>query len=257
MSADQQHSSDYGLPRKPRILDLFCCGGGAAMGYHRAGFEVVGVDIEPQPDYPFEFIHADATALRRDALAGCWHEDPNLSSLPGRQPRCLGKFDAIHMSPPCQASCALTKGTNKGREHPQLIPIMREWAAGTGLPTVLENVQGSDLRRDLTLCGEMFGLDVIRHRYFEVEGFVVPQPEHKPHRGRVRGWRHGVYHDGPYVAVYGDGGDKGSIEEWQQAMGIDWTTDRKTLAEAIPPAYTEYVGTWLRDSVLPSDVGAP
>lgn len=244
-------SPDYGLPRKPRILDLFCCGGGASMGYHRAGFEVIGVDIEPQPDYPFEFIHADATALRRD-LAGCWHEDPNLSSLPGRQPRCLGKFDAIHMSPPCQASCALTKGTNKGREHPQLIPTMREWAAGTGLPTVLENVQGSDLRRDLTLCGEMFGLDVIRHRYFEVEGFVVPQPEHKPHRGRVRGWRHGTYHDGPYVAVYGDGGGKGSIAEWQQAMGIDWTTDRKTLAEAIPPAYTEYVGTWLRARVLPS-----
>jgi DNA (cytosine-5)-methyltransferase 1 len=212
------------------------------MGYHRAGFEVVGVDISPQPNYPFEFIHADATALRQDRVYGCWHEDSNLTSLPGRNPRCLGKFDAIHMSPPCQASCALTKGTNKGREHPQLIPTMREWAASLGIPTVIENVQGSDLRRDLTLCGEMFGLGVIRHRYFEVSNFEVTQPAHIKHRGRVAGWRHGEYFDGPYVAVYGDGGGKGTVAQWQQAMGIDWTNDRKELAEAIPPRYAEFIG---------------
>lgn len=242
----QEHKAEY-VGRRARLLDLFCCAGGAAMGYHRAGFEVVGVDITPQPDYPFEFIHADATALVRDAVNGCWHEDSSLSSLPGRNPRCLGHFDAVHMSPPCQASSALTKGTNKGREYEQLIPTMREWAAESGLPSVLENVQGADIRRDLTLCGEMFGLGVLRHRYFEVEGFKVTEPEHKAHRGRVRGWRHGTYFDAPYVAVYGEGGGKGSVPEWQAAMGIDWTADRKSIAEAIPPAYTEFIGRQLME----------
>jgi DNA (cytosine-5)-methyltransferase 1 len=209
---------------RPRLLDLFCCSGGAGMGYHRAGFEVVGVDLVHQPDYPFEFIQGDALTY----LANHWHE-----------------FDAVHASPPCQASTALTKGTNKGRMYVNLIPETRRMLAATGLPTVMENVQGSDLRRDLTLCGEMFGLGVLRHRYFEVENFTASAPVHKPHRGRVRGWRHGTYYDGPYVAVYGDGGGKGSVEEWQAAMGIDWTSDRKSIAEAIPPAYAEHIGLQL------------
>lgn len=207
-----------------RILDLFCGAGGAGMGYHRAGFEVVGVDINPQPNYPFEFHQGDALAF----LIERGHE-----------------FDAIHASPPCQASTALTKGTNRGREYVQLIPETRRLLRTTGLPTVIENVQGSDLRRDLTLCGEMFGLGVIRHRYFEIDRASVLQPAHVSHRGRVRGWRHGTYYDGPYVAVYGDGGGKGSVTEWQQAMGIDWTGDRKAIAEAIPPAYTAFIGTQL------------
>lgn len=198
------------------------------MGYHRAGFEVVGVDIEPQPDYPFEFHQGDALQF----LAQHWQE-----------------FDAIHASPPCQASSALTKGTNKGRLYVNLIPETRRLLAETGLPTVIENVQGSDLRRDLTLCGEMFGLGVIRHRYFELENFAAEQPAHKQHRGRTRGWRHGVYYDGPYLAVYGDGGGKGSVAEWQVAMGIDWTENRKSIAEAIPPAYTAHVGHWLAAAV--------
>src|SRR5690606_37335467 len=132
------------------------------------------------------------------------------------------EFDAIHASPPCHASSALTKGTNKGREYVNLIPETRRLLRATGLPTVIENVQGSDLRRDVTLCGEMFGLGVIRHRYFELDRWEAVQPAHKPHRGRTRGWRHGVYHDGPYLAVYGNGGGKGSVAEWQVAMGIDW-----------------------------------
>lgn len=138
---------------------------------------------------------------------------------------------------------------NQGRLYVNLIPEGRRLLAATGLPTVMENVQGSDLRRDLTLCGEMFGLDVIRHRYFELDGFAAEAPKHKPHRGRVRGWRHGTYYDGPYVAVYGDGGGKGSVAEWQQAMGIDWTDVRVEIAEAIPPAYTEYIGAQLLVSV--------
>lgn len=206
---------------QPVILDLFCGAGGAAMGYYRAGFRVIGVDIEPQPDYPFTFIQDDALRY----LAAHWQE-----------------YDAAHGSPPCQASTALTKGTNKGKRlHVNLIPATRELFAQLPIPTVIENVQGSMLRRDLVLCGEMFGLGVIRHRYFETSWPAV-QPDHVPHRGRVAGWRHGQYFDGPYVAVYGDGGGKGSIKQWQEAMGIDWTASRYSLREAIPPAYTELVG---------------
>jgi hypothetical protein len=212
---------------RPLLLDLFCGAGGAGMGYHRAGFDVLGVDVNPQPDYPFEFIQADAIEYLRWILA---------------QP--FMPVNAVHTSPPCQASCNLTKGTNAGREYPQLIPQTRELLAQTGLPTVIENVQGAEVRRDLTLCGEMFGLGVIRHRYFECS-FPVEKPEHVKHRGRVRGWRHGEYFDGPYVAVYGGGGGKATVPEAQEAMGIDWTDDLVSLNEAIPPAYTEYVGAQL------------
>ncbi|MGP3708519.1 DNA cytosine methyltransferase [Gordonia paraffinivorans] len=209
---------------RPRLLDLFCGAGGAGMGYHQAGFDVVGVDINPQPNYPFEFHRADAL----DYLVGHGLE-----------------FDAIHASPPCQASTALTKGTNKGREYPQLIPATRALLKYFTVPTVIENVQGADVRRDLVLCGEMFGLGVIRHRLFEIDNAAINQPAHKPHRGRVAGYRHGKWYDGPYFAVYGDGGGKGSVEQWQQAMGIDWTDVRKEIAEAIPPAYTEFIGRQL------------
>lgn len=210
---------------RPKLLDLFCGAGGAAMGYHRAGWDVIGIDINPQPDYPFEFYQADALRV--------------LERLPFRSASpLLHDVAAVHTSPPCQASTALTKGTNKGRVYVDLIPQTRELLAVTGLPAM----QGAAVRRDLTLCGEMFGLDVIRHRYFELDGFTAEAPPHKPHRGRVRGWRHGTYYDGPYVAVYGDGGGKGSVAEWQAAMGIDWTADRKAIAEAIPPAYAEHIG---------------
>lgn len=213
---------------RPKLLDLFCCAGGAGKGYSEAGFEVVGVDINPQPNYPFEFHQGDALQF----LAEHWQE-----------------FDAAHGSPPCQSSTALTKGTNKGRVYPNLIPATRELFSKISIPTVMENVQGSDLRRDLTLCGEMFGLGVIRHRYFELD-WPALQPEHKPHRGRVAGWRHGQWYDGPYFAVYGQGGGKGSVEQWQAAMGIDWTTDRRELAEAIPPAYTRHIGLQLMEHTV-------
>lgn len=213
-----------------RLLDLFCGAGGAAMGYHRAGFdEIVGVDIEPQPDYPFEFVQGDAVDAAYDYD--------------------LEQFDLVHASPPCQAHSALTKGTNRVNRwgvHVGLIGETREnLEVENDTPWVIENVAGAPVRKDLMLCGEMFGLEVIRHRYFEfgLLPFDVPQPDHKPHRGRVRGWRHGTYYDGPYVAVYGDGGGKGSVADWQKAMGIDWTDNRKSIAEAIPPAYTEYIGT--------------
>jgi len=152
------------------------------------------------------------------------------------------EYDAIHASPPCQASSALTKGTNKGREYLNLIPATRALLALHDVPTIIENVQGSDLRRDLTLCGEMFGLGVIRHRYFECSGFTAIAPEHVPHRGRVRGWRHGTYYDGCYLAVHGSGGGKGTVAEWQEAMGIFHTSNRKSIAESIPPQYARFIG---------------
>jgi DNA (cytosine-5)-methyltransferase 1 len=219
---------------RPLILDLFCGAGGAAVGYHRAGFDVIGIDLNPQPNYPFEFLQMDALTALCEIVS-----DPRTK---------WGRFAGIHTSPPCQASSNLTRGTNretKAQNHTNLIPVVRELLKLTGLPWVIENVQGAHMRRDLTLCGEMFGLDVIRHRYFEVSGFEVQQPTHVKHRGKVRGWRHGEYFDGPYVAVYGDGGGKGTVKEWQQAMGIDWTNDRKEIADAIPPAYSEFVGLQL------------
>ncbi len=208
----------------PRLLDLYSGCGGAGMGYARAGFEVVGVDLAPMPRYPFEFHQGDAL----EYVAEHGHE-----------------FDAIHASPPCQASSALTKGTNRGRRYPQLIPATRAALAATGLPYVIENVQGADIRRDAMLCGEMFGLGVIRHRLFEVAGFTVEAPAHVPHRGRVAGMRHGQWFTGPYFAVYGDGGGKGTVAQWREAMGIDWTWDRKAIAQAIPPAFTACLGAQL------------
>ena len=207
---------------KPKLLDLFAGAGGAGKGYMDAGFDVTGIDIEPQPDYPGTFIQADAISY----LSQHGHE-----------------YDAIHASPPCQASSALTKGTNKGREYLNLIPATRALLALHAVPTVIENVQGSDLRRDMTLCGEMFGLGVIRHRYFECSGFAAMAPEHKKHRGPIKGWNHGQLNpDGVYYQVYGAGGRKGTVPEWQEAMGIFWTDNRKSIAEAIPPAYTRFIG---------------
>ena len=206
-----------------RLLDLFGCAGGAARGYAQAGFEVVSVDIEPHNHW--------GVLLVMD-----WEEA--LDTLD------LSKFDAIHASPPCQGYTALA--AVHGNEWPKLIEPVRERLDAIGLPYVIENVQGSPIRRDLVLCGEMFGLRVLRHRYFELGGWTMFQPEHVKHRGRVAGWRHGERYEGRYFAVYGEGGGKGSVAEWQDAMGIDWTDDRRELAEAIPPAYTRLIGEELR-----------
>lgn len=210
--------------RKVRLLDLYCGAGGAAMGYHQAGFtEIVGVDINPQPDYPFEFVQANAVDVAYD-----WD---------------LSSFDLVHASPPCQAHSALTKGTNAGRWYEDLISETREnLLVESDTPFVIENVAGAPIRKDLMLCGEMFGLQVIRHRYFEVHGVQLDQPVHPKHRGRVAGYRHGEWFDGPYYAVYGEGGGKGSVPEWQEAMGMEWTDNRKSIAEAIPPAYSRFIG---------------
>lgn len=192
------------------------------MGYHRAGFEVVGVDIIPQKNYPFTFMEDDALNVLRNIIDG------------------VVRPDFIHASPPCRATCAITKGTNAGKyEYRDVYPQVRDMMIKSGIPGVIENPSS---RPDVVLCGEMFGLDVIRHRRFEVIGWQADQPRHVKHRGRVRGWRHGVWVDGPYVGAYGDGGGRGSLEELKEAMDIPWVSSRKEIVEAIPPAYTEYIG---------------
>ncbi|MFE5295410.1 DNA methylase [Streptomyces sp. NPDC056632] len=213
---------------RPLLLDLFSCAGGAAMGYHRAGFDVVGVDIRPRPNYPFTFVQADALDYLAALIASGEIE----------------RYAFIHTSPPCQAGCALTVGTNRamgwGGTHVDLVPPTRELLHTSGLPHLIEQPNGkAEIRKDLTLCGEQFSLGVLRHRNFELGHWSVEQPAHKPHRGRVRGWRHGEFFDGPYVAAYGNGGGKPSVPELQAAMGITWTEE---LTEAIPPAYSHWIG---------------
>ncbi|WP_328450734.1 DNA methylase [Streptomyces sp. NBC_00386] len=214
-----------------RLLDLFCCAGGAGMGYASAGFSVDGVDIADRPNYPFPYHRGDA--LQRLAHLIDSGE--------------IHRYAFVHASPPCQDKCALTVGTNRsqgwGGTHVDMVAPTRALLDRTGLPYVIEQPNGrADIRKDLTLCGEIFGLGVIRHRNFELGGWSIEQPAHVSHRGRVRGYRHGQFHDGPYVAAYGNGGGKPSVPELQAAMGIDWTDVREELTEAIPPAYTEFIG---------------
>lgn len=204
---------------RPRVLDLFCNAGGAATGYARAGFEVIGVDIDPQPNYPFEFVQMDVFDIHWTTFGATLR----------------------HASPPCQHSAAITKGTNRHRQqlHPDLYPQTRALLERSGRPYVIEN---PDSRPDVVLCGEMFGLGVLRHRRFELGNWSTAKPKHVKHRGYVRGMRHGVVREGPYIAAYGKGGGKGTPAEMQKAMGIDWTDRHEELVEMLPPAYTQWIG---------------
>jgi hypothetical protein len=221
---------------RPILIDPFCGLGGSAMGWFRAGFRVIGCDAVPQPDYPFEFHQGDAIEFIHEY-------GPRAAAAAG--------------SPPCQHASGPTKGTNakrnaaQGIEHPALIEDTRAAFEALGIPFVIENVSGSAVRRDLTLCGLSFGLRVFRHRWFELGGWSMRQPEHPSHRGhRVSGWRHGVRYDGDMLAVYGNGGGKASTAQCREALGIDWSWDRAQLVEAIPPAYTEHIGHALMAHVL-------
>lgn len=210
---------------RPLLLDLFCGAGGAAVGYHRAGFDVFGVDIAPQPHYPFDFVQDDAVAY----LARY-----------GRY------FDVIHASPPCQAY-SVTSGMPKHREYPKLIETIRDALIVTGRPYVIENVMGAPLHTVIVLCGAMFGLRVYRHRSFE-SSHMIFQPGHVPHiPGQLGGYRKGLLPrkaprdwDG-FITV---AGNNFYLDAARRAMGIDWM-QRSELAEAIPPAYTEYIGAQL------------
>lgn len=238
------------------VLDVYCCEGGATRGYQLAGHRTIGIDNREQPHYcGLGFHQGDALENLRTLVNGAGIEFEMRDSMPLRVTRRDIKF--VHLSPPCQNANPLTTGTNAGLyEYPQLIPETRELATALGIPFIIENTAGAPICKDLTLNGDMFRkadgsfrLDVWRPRWFEFgNGFSVPQlpGPRKPSRGRVRGWRHGEYFDGPYVAVYGKGGGKASVSEAQAAMEIDWTDDWLSLTEAIPPAYTEYIGGFIQ-----------
>jgi hypothetical protein len=229
---------------KPILLDLFCRMGGATVGYQRAGFHVIGVDIEPQSGYPGDqFIQSDAIEiLKRLTRTNGW-----LNSSEYARPA------LIHASPPCQEGNTATI-SNRTRgivdSHQQLVPPTCALLDRIGIPYVIEQPASSRaglIRKDLVLCMDQFKGTmpppwVQKHRAFEISGFTVEQPKHESHTGRVRGWRHGVKYDGPYVAGYGKGGGKATAEELRHAMGIDWMTERFDLCEAIPPAYSEWIG---------------
>lgn len=219
---------------RPRLLDLFCGAGGAAMGYHRAGFDVVGVDIEPQPNYPFEFVQMDALEVLGEFVQffGDGH--------------CGDHYDAIHASPPCQAYAGLS--TKDGR-HPDLIEPVRELLDETGLPYVIENIEGAPLNNPVRLCGSHFGLGVRRHRLFETNFPLLVQTCQHAAQGEIRGYYGRNY--GPNLvskdAIQRKGRKplyRGTVEQGKEDMGIDWMTWDE-LREAIPPAYTEFIGTQL------------
>ncbi|MCX4987151.1 DNA methylase [Streptomyces sp. NBC_00572] len=220
------------LPARPwnglTVLDACCCAGGAAMGWYLAGWDVVGVDLDEQPNYPFPFVRGDAI----EYIRAHGHE-----------------YDMVHASWPCQYGAAITKGTNRHlREtYPDLIGPGREAMLAAGRPYVIEN---PDARPDVTLCGTMFGLPILRHRKFEAEGWFPLALPHTRHRGRVRGHRHGKHYDGPYVAAYGRGGGKATVAEMQVAMQITWTDVRHELTEAIPPAYTRFLAEQAAEQIL-------
>jgi DNA (cytosine-5)-methyltransferase 1 len=199
---------------KPRMLDLYCGAGGAAVGYARAGFDVTGVDLVEQPDYPFAFWHGDALALDYEKLLS---------------------FDAIHASPPCQAYCSITSSARKrGLIYPDLYARTKSMLIAAGLPYIIENVPGSPSRNAIKLCGTMFGLGVFRHRLFESNvRLQLPAVHCSCYQNRI---------GAGFVTVAGDSSTKA---EGFEGMGIDWRMSKKQLNEAIPPAYTEFLGRQL------------
>ncbi|MFS0771066.1 DNA cytosine methyltransferase [Sphingomonas sp. 1P08PE] len=239
---------------RPRLLDLFCCAGGAGMGYHQVGFDVVGVDLRRQPRYPFKFIQADALEYLR------------LLIETGE----IADFDAIHASPPCQAHTAM-KTMHNARQHDDLVPQTRALLQRAGLPWAIENVVGAPLVHPITLCGTMFGLgvddaDLLRHRLFELSHPItfVPQCQHGQrdtigvYGGHARNRRRART-----IGIYGEGArdsrrkfDKGvpdfTVEDARRAMGIDWMTLAE-LCQAIPPAYTRFIGEHLMHQLCSAD----
>lgn len=241
-----------------KLLDLYCGAGGAAMGYHRAGFEVVGVDIKEQPNYPFEFIQSDVFDLT---------------------PEFIDSFDIIHASPPCQAYLSVTKLYNNkdknGNTYPDLLAATRELIKHKEY--VIENVTTAKLIKPIVLCGTMFNLEVIRHRKFEINSGVWVYPPHKcNHKGTIRDGAYASIINGNVPRLYAGGYPGREAEErvnykrglikrvskylinngeaqyksawnsaiyldWCDAMGIDWMS-KYELTQAIPPAYTEWIG---------------
>jgi len=226
-----------------RLLDLFCGAGGAAMGYHRAGFDLVGVDIRPQPNYPFDFVQADALEFLRMLLENDLPHGWSNMSVDGSE---FVDFDAIHASPPCQAYSQTQR--LHGADHPELIAPLRELLRDTGLTYVIENVEGAPLENPVKLCGSSFGLAVKRHRLFECDPFWVMAPpcQHPTEAKYPTHARKDKAQLSPFVHIYGTGGGAGKdINLWRWAMDVPWMQTKAEIAEAVPPAYTEFIGTQL------------
>lgn len=218
------------LTDKPKALDLFCKAGGASMGLYLAGFDVTGVDIEPQPRYPFTFVQADAMEVSLDG------------------------FDFIWASPPCQGYSRLRHlPWLKGRQWPMLIDECRAKLIHAHLPAVIENVEDSPLD-GIVLCGQMFGLPIYRHRKFEPIGFFALQPAHVSHsqvigHGRmVNDRRKGTLNAGSAKGAWTTGqpiitvaGGQFKKSDGEKALQIDWMS-KDELAQAIPPKYSEFIG---------------
>jgi DNA (cytosine-5)-methyltransferase 1 len=200
---------------RPRLLDLFCGAGGAAVGYHRAGFEITGVDNRPQPRFPFAFIQADALEYVAEHAR---------------------EYDVIFASPPCQAYSVATRDKSK---HPDLVASVRELLEATGLPWVIENVPGAPLIDPVVICGSSLGLRVRRHRLFETNWPLMVPP-----------CAHGQ--QGQPVGVYGEGSSSGQKRgrkadneaEVLAVMEMPWA-NRREATQAIPPRMTELVGAQL------------
>lgn len=193
------------------------------MGYHRSGFDdITGIDINPQPNYPFRFVQGDAV----EYLEAHGQE-----------------YDFIHASPPCQAYSigSILRGT--AHTHPQYVDITKELLIENRKPYVIENVPGAPIEKSTMLCGTMFGLKVIRHRHFEISPYILVLTPPCNHNGTVP--------NGDYVTVAGHGGDNKAgnytLQSWSDAMGIDWMT-KEELVEAVPPIYTEYIATQILKS---------
>lgn len=206
-----------------RALDLFCCAGGASAGLVSAGFEVVGVDREPQPEYPYKFVQADA------------HTFP------------LDGFDFVWASPPCQGFTAYRRRHGHVRPCENQIPQTRERLRASGIPHIIENVEGAPLENPITLCGSMFGLDVRRHRCFE-SSFPLPQPEcdHSVWTPRFPGATNRRKNSRKTVEV---GVYRIPLDVQRRAMGIGWMSLGK-LSQAIPPAYAEWLGLQARLHIM-------
>jgi len=218
---------------RTRLLDLFCGAGGAAKGYQRAGFYVVGVDINPQPHYcGDEFYQADALTFP------------------------LEGFDAYHTSPPCQGYCKSTKPNSKyvsysqGSDTPKLISPIRCRLQATSKPYVIENVIDSrwDMILPITLCGVMFGLPIPRHRLFETN-FFVPMVAHSKCHGVASRYARENSIDYRDMSITGKGRRAGCKKIWHDLMGITWPMTQAETVEAIPPAYTEHIGGYLMKAI--------
>jgi DNA (cytosine-5)-methyltransferase 1 len=210
-----------------RLLDLFCCAGGASKGYVDAGFDVVGVDLKPQPRYPYKFIQADAIECIGNLIATGAVDD----------------FDAIHASPPCQAFSKLSNSAPGTKErYPNLMPQTRELLRATNKPYVIENVPGAPLNATVILCGTSFSLRLRLHRLFETS-FPVTQlacdhssyvinPANADGRARIR-----TEFPGRLLEPF-----------WRETKGVSWMNGHEGR-EAIPPVYTKYIGQHLLTSI--------